>query len=76
MKKIIFIVLFLFGTLLGNHQIFAQGPPPPPPDGHGSGENQEPGGGAPISGDLIVFFSFGAAYGAKKAYHFLRTKDE
>ena len=38
-------------------------PPDPPGGGHGTGNDQEPGGTAPIGSGMIILLSLGAAYG-------------
>ncbi len=55
--------------------IFASSNPPNPPgNGHGTGNDEEPGGGAPIGSGIMLLLSLGAAYGGKKVYN-LKKKE-
>ena len=69
--KLIITGIFFFFLTSG---ILAQGPPDPP-DGHGSDQDEEPGGNAPLSGGLIILMGLGAAYGGKKVFD-LRKEEE
>lgn len=76
MKKILFIILFVFSTTVFN-LAFATTPPPPPGTpgmggGHGTGGNNGPTG-APVGGGLEVLIMLGAAYAGQKVY---RSKQE
>lgn len=64
--KLIAVIIFLF--TLNTGKLSAQGPgdPPPPPDSHGYGSHQNPGGGAPVGGGLIVLLASSAMYAAHK----------
>ena len=63
MKKIKYIFASLLVAFTLN--VFSQ---PDPPGNHGSGNDQNPGGGAPIGGGIIILLSLGAVYGGKKLY--------
>lgn len=70
MKKYIHILLtiiFLIMILLHSQSLYSQSPPDPPGD-HGSGNDEESGGGAPIGSGLFILLGFGAAYGGRKLY--------
>jgi hypothetical protein len=74
MKKVklaLISILFIFSSL----SIFAQGNPPPPPDEHGSGDDQGPGGSAPIGSGLVILTILGSAYVAGRTYSLQRRKD-
>jgi hypothetical protein len=43
-------------------------PPPPPNEGHGTSNNQVPGGGAPLANGLGILLLFSSAYGGFKIY--------
>lgn len=75
MKKKFFQLTLTFSLLLFTFLIFAQDPPNPP-SGHGSGDNQPVGDGAPIAGGLGILLALGAAYGGRKAYKAWKDKDE
>lgn len=62
----IFLLMLSFGL---------QAQVPDPPGGHGSGDDEDPGGNAPISGGVFILLGLGAAYGGKKAYN-LKRKSE
>ncbi len=69
--KFILITLFTFGSCV----ILAQGGPPPPPgDPHG-GNQDIPGGGAPIGSGIGVLLTLGAAYGGRKVYKFFKDRE-
>ena len=61
----IFISALSFGLLAQN--------PPDPPDGHGSDQDQEPGGNAPLSGGIYVLLGLGLAYGGKRVFDLNRN---
>ena len=73
MKTIKLIITGIFFFFLTNG-ILAQGPPDPP-DGHGSDQDEEPGGNAPLSGGVFILLGLGAAYGGKKVFD-LRKEEE
>ena len=62
--KIILAGVFLLFLSLG---VMAQIPPDPPGD-HGSDQDQEPGGAAPIGAGTLLLIGLGAAYGGKRVY--------
>ena len=64
MKKIKYIIACLLIAFTLN--VFSQ---PNPPGNHGSGNNEAPGGGAPIGGGLLILLGLGAVYGGKKLYN-------
>lgn len=66
MKTIKLIITGIFFFFLTNG-VLAQGPPDPP-DGHGSDQDEQPGGNAPISGGITILLTLGALYGGKKVY--------
>ncbi len=66
MKKIKYIFAGLLVAFTLN--VFTQPGPPNPPSGHGSGDDQNPGGGAPIGSGVFILLSLGVAYGGKKLY--------
>lgn len=70
-KLTIISILFIFSSLA----VFAQGNPPPPPDGHGSGDDQGPGGGAPIGSGMIILGLLGGAYASGKTYSLYKKKE-
>ncbi len=70
MRKIKIILASIFIVLLSTG-LMAQ---PDPPGGHGSGDDEAPGGGAAIGGGLFVLLGLGAAYGGRKLYQ-LRSLD-
>ena len=69
MKKIKYIFASLLVAITLN--MFSQ---PDPPGGHGSGDDEDPGGGAPIGSGIFILLSLGAAYGGKKLYE-LKNED-
>jgi len=73
MKTIKLIITGIFFFFLTNG-VMAQSPPEPP-DSHGSDQDEEPGGNAPLSGGLIILMGLGAAYGGKKVFD-LGKEDE
>jgi len=73
MKTIKLIITGIFFFFLTNG-IMAQNPPDPP-DGHGSDQDEEPGGNAPLSGGVFILLGLGAAYGGKKVFD-LRKEEE
>jgi len=62
----IFISALSFGLMAQN--------PPDPPDGHGSDQDQEPGGNAPLSGGVYILLGLGLAYGGKRVYDLNRKQ--
>jgi hypothetical protein len=72
MKTIKLIVTGIFLLMLS---FGLQAQPDPPGGGHGSGEDQGPGGGAPVGSGLVIMTILTAAYGGKKAYN-LKRKTE
>lgn len=70
-KLVLISILFIFSYL----SIFAQGNPPPPPDEHGSGDDQGPGGGAPIGSGMIILGLLGGAYATGKTYSLQKQKE-
>ncbi|MCF8303871.1 MAG: hypothetical protein K9I94_11395 [Bacteroidales bacterium] len=72
-NKIVTILLSLTFTVSGLI-LSAQTSPPPPDEGHGTGQNQDPGGdqggggGAPLGSGTFLLMGLGAAYGSKKVY--------
>jgi hypothetical protein len=54
---------------MGAARSMAQPPPPPlPQTGHGSANNQVPGGGAPVGSGTLLLISLAGLYGGKKVY--------
>jgi hypothetical protein len=68
--KAIFKFLLLSAFFLVFHlTAFGQSSPPPPPGGHGeSGNQQVPGGSAPVGAGAGFLLLMAAGYGAKKVY--------
>jgi len=66
MKTIKLIITGIFISVL-SFGVMAQGPPDPP-DGHGSDQDEEPGGNAPLSGGVYVLLGLGLVYGGKRIY--------
>ncbi len=62
LKKIIISLVFVFATSFS----FAQMMSPQDPGNGPTGSDPPVGGGAPISGGIIVLLTLGAAYGGKK----------
>jgi|DewCreStandDraft_4_1066084.scaffolds.fasta_scaffold137575_2 hypothetical protein len=72
MKKLVLVLSIIVCSTM----LFAQ--PTPPAGGsytHGSGGNQQPGGGAPIDGGFSILLALGAIYAGKKLYG-IRNKNE
>ena len=65
MKKIKLLIASIFFIMLSTG-VMAQ--PPDPPEGHGEGDDELPGGGAPIGGGLFMLLGLGVAYGGRKFY--------
>jgi hypothetical protein len=74
MKTNIIKSLIFCGLLFININVYTQAPPPPPGE-HGSGTNEDPGGGAPIGSGISILLSLGAAYGGKKIYKVWKDKE-
>ncbi len=72
MKKI----KYIFTSLLVAFALTALSQVPDPPGGHGSGNDEEPGGNAPIGSGMIILLSLGAAYGGKKLYEMKKEDSE
>lgn len=72
-NRIIKVITILL--ILSSGPLSAQGPgdPPPPPDNHGYGSHQNPGGGAPLSGGLVILLASSALYALSKYY--IKNKD-
>jgi hypothetical protein len=70
-KIILFITMMMLGCMAKSS--YCQ---PPPPAEHGSGSNQQPGGGAPVGDGLVILITLGIAYGVKKIYHTHREEQE
>ena len=68
MKKIKIILAGLFILFLSAGIMAQQTEPPDPPGGHGSGNDQPPGGSAPVGNGLFVLLGLGIAYGGGKTY--------
>lgn len=70
MTKLIQILFFWGAFLVVLPQVQSQTPgPPDPPGGHGSGNDQSPGGGgAPIGGGTFILITFAGAYVVKRIY--------
>lgn len=62
-SKLIITGFFLLFLSFG---LMAQ--PDPPGDSHGGGTDVPAGGGAAISGGMVVLLALGAGYGGKKVY--------
>ena len=56
----------LIGGLILSISVSAQ--VPDPPNGHGSNDDNPPGGGAPIGSGVFILLGLGVAYGSKKLY--------
>jgi hypothetical protein len=66
MKKAIkTIILFLFITIVNPSH--SQTDPPGMPGNYGGGNDEVPGGGAPIGGGILILISMSAAYLIKKS---------
>ena len=63
--RIILAGIFLLFLSLG---VFAQGNPPDPPADHGSDQDQDTGGQAPIGAGTLLLIGLGAVYGGKRVY--------
>ena len=50
--------------------------PPDPPEGHGGGDDELPGGGAPIGGGAFVLMGLAAVYGGKKVFSLFNQDDK
>jgi len=74
MKKIKFILAGIFILFL-SAGIMAQVGPPNPPGEHG-GDDDVPGGNAPIAGGVFILLGLGAAYGGKKVYNLMKKDEE
>ena len=68
----IFCLIFGLFTVTAFSQSGGPGAPPPPE--HGTTEDQNQGGRAPIGGGLFILLGLGAAYGGAKAYQFYQQK--
>lgn len=68
--KFIFSVLVFFILSTG---VMAQ---PDPPGGHGSGDDEAPGGGAPIGSGMLVLLGLGSLYGGKKVYDLMESEED
>ncbi len=71
--KIKFIITALFILFLSAGIMAQVTEPPDPPGEHGSGDDQPPGGSAPIGGGVFILLGLGVAYGSKKVFD-LRKK--
>jgi len=58
----VFIASFSFAQMMG----------PQDPGGEPTGNNPPVGGGAPLSGGVILLLTLGTAYGGKKVYHLVK----
>ena len=76
MKKSIISLSIIFALAMTAKQTLAQHGPPQPPGGHGSQQNQSPGGGAPIGSGLGILLTLGLAYGGRKTYKVWKEKKE
>ncbi len=71
--KFIFSVLVFFILSTG---VMAQVGPPDPPGEHGSGDDEAPGGGAPIGSGVFILLGLSSVYGSKKVYNLLKEEDK
>ena len=69
-KKIIFTTVLVFTGMLSYAQMMGPGDP----GGGPSGGDPPVGGDAPVSGGVIILFTLGTAYGAKKVVDLLRDQ--
>lgn len=74
-KNAIIGFILTLGLFLATTNADAQTEAPPPP-GHGTTSQTVPGGGAPVGEGLIFLLAMGAAYGARKAYHYRKKLAE
>lgn len=65
--KTIKLIITGFFCLILSMNLFAQGPPDPP-GGHGSDEDEQPGGNAHLSGGITILLTLTALYCSKKVY--------
>lgn len=70
--KLVLTGIIFFFLSLG---VMAQGDPPDPPGDHG-GDDDVPGGGAPIGAGLYLMIGLAGAYGAKKVYQLVKEDEE
>lgn len=74
MKKVhksLILTLILLSLMAIGQISQAQAPPPPP--GTKGGDNNVPGGGAPIGSGIVLLISLAAGYGGKKIYDVQRN---
>ena len=72
-RQLIKLLLTGFLSLTLSIGLVAQDPPDPPEE-HGSGEDEEPGGDAPLGAGVYVLLALGAAYGGRKVYALKREE--
>jgi hypothetical protein len=65
------LVVFLSGGVMAQLDS-----PPDPPGTHGSNDDEEPGGNAPISGGVFILLSAGLAYGGIKLYNLISEEGQ
>ena len=75
MKKVKFARLVAFGLFMLFLTPNIIGQPPNPPQEHGSGNDQNPGGGANLGSGLILLIGLGSVYAGTKVFDF-RKPDE
>jgi hypothetical protein len=73
-RQLIKLLLTGFLSLTLSIGLLAQDPPDPPEE-HGSGDDEQPGGNAPLGAGVYLLLGLGAAYGASK-FHLLKRAEE
>lgn len=77
MKKTLIILIMILGFSVMSFKLMSQSSPPQPPGGgHGTSDNQTPGGDAPIKNGIGILLLLGTAYGGFKIYRARKTKTE
>ena len=75
-KKIITLVIILLTITLSYPQQSRADDPPVLPSAHASNNDEEPGGGAPISGGIGFLVVMGVAYGTRKFFKQGKNEDK
>jgi len=73
-SKFLNITATIFCSLALSTFIYSQ--PDPPNGAHGSGDNENAGGGAPIGSGVVLLLAFSAAYAGKKIFELQKNDVE